>query len=111
MDCLFCKIVARQIPATIVAETDEYLAFRDITPQAPVHVLCIPKVHVTSLNQVESAALAGGLLVFARDVAKGEGIDGSGYRVVLNTNSHGGQSVFHLHAHVLGGRAMGWPPG
>lgn len=111
MPCLFCKIVNREIPATIVAEDAHCLAFRDINPAAPTHVLVIPKVHVESLNQVTDAAMAGRVLSFARDVAVAEGIAESGYRVVLNTNANGGQTVFHLHAHLLGGRALGWPPG
>ncbi len=111
MSCLFCKIVSRDIPATIVAEDAHCLAFRDINPAAPTHVLVIPKEHVESLNQMTDPALAGKVLAFARDVARAEGIAEGGYRVVLNTNADGGQTVFHLHAHVLGGRAMGWPPG
>ena len=111
MTCLFCKIVNREIPATIIAEDDHCLAFRDISPAAPTHVLVIPKVHVASLNQMTDTAVAARLLAFARDIAASEGIAESGYRVVLNTNADGGQSVFHLHAHLLGGRALGWPPG
>lgn len=111
MSCLFCKIIAREIPATIVAENEHCLAFRDIHPQAAVHVLVIPKQHVESLNQVTDPLIPGQVLAFARDVAKGEGIAERGYRVVLNTNADGGQTVFHLHAHVLGGQAMKWPPG
>jgi histidine triad (HIT) family protein len=111
MSCLFCKIVSREIPATIIAEDDHCLAFRDINPAAPTHVLVVPKVHVASLNQVTDAAIGARLLAFARDIAASEGIADSGYRVVLNTNADGGQSVFHLHAHLLGGRALGWPPG
>ena len=111
MSCLFCKIVSREIPATIVAEDAHCLAFRDINPAASTHVLVIPKEHVESLNQMTDPALAGRVLAFARDVARAEGVAESGYRVVLNTNANGGQTVFHLHAHVLGGRALGWPPG
>ncbi len=111
MSCLFCKIIARDIPATIVAEDEHCLAFRDINPVAPTHVLVIPKEHVPSLNQVVDPMMAGRLLAFARDVAAAEGIAEGGYRVVLNTNANGGQTVFHLHAHLLGGVAMGWPPG
>lgn len=109
--CLFCRIVAGEIPAKRVTETEKFLAFRDINPQAPTHVLAIPKQHVPSLNEAEDAALLGELLLFARDVARGEGLAGDGYRVVLNTNAGAGQTVFHIHAHVLGGRAMRWPPG
>jgi histidine triad (HIT) family protein len=110
-ETLFSKIIRREIPAQIVAETDEFLAFRDINPQAPVHVLCIPKTAVRSLNEATDGGMLGGLLLFAAEVARQEGIAESGYRVVFNTNTHGGQTVFHLHAHVLGGRALGWPPG
>jgi histidine triad (HIT) family protein len=110
MSCLFCKIVKREIPATIIAEDEHCLAFRDINPVTPTHVLVIPKAHVASLNQLTDPMMAGRLLAFARDVAAAEGIAEAGYRVVLNTNANGGQSVFHLHAHLLGGVAMGWPP-
>jgi histidine triad (HIT) family protein len=110
-DCLFCKIVAGEIPATPVAETEGYLAFRDISPQAPTHVLAIPKRHVPSLNEADDGALLGGLVLFARDVACDEGLADDGYRVVINTNAGAGQTVFHVHAHVLGGRPMAWPPG
>lgn len=111
MDCLFCKIIARAIPATILAEDDHCLAFRDINPQAPTHILVIPKEHVPSLNQMTDPALAGRVLAFARDLAVKEGIAERGYRVVINTNAEAGQTVFHLHAHLLGGRVQGWPPG
>jgi len=110
-DCLFCKIIAGEIPATKVAETDRFLAFRDISPQAPTHVLVIPKRHMASLNDATDAEELGQLLLVARDVAKTEGHAEAGYRVVLNTNAGAGQTVFHIHAHVLGGRALGWPPG
>ena len=111
MSCLFCKIIAKEIPATIVAEDAHCLAFRDLHPQAPVHVLVIPKEHVPSLNQVTDPVTLGRVLAFARDVAAELGVAESGYRVVINTNADGGQTVFHLHAHVLGGRAAAWPPG
>lgn len=110
-DCLFCKIAAGEIPATRVDENERYLAFRDIDPQAPTHVLAIPKEHVASLNHADDASLLGGLLLFARDVAQAEGLGDEGYRVVLNTNPGAGQTVFHIHAHVLGGRPLRWPPG
>jgi histidine triad (HIT) family protein len=109
--CIFCRIASGEIPSKFVAESASCVAFRDLSPQAPVHVLVIPREHVTSLNDVQSATLMGDLLSLARDVAAKEGIAESGYRVVINTGSDGGQSVFHLHAHVLGGRHMGWPPG
>lgn len=109
-DCLFCKIVSGDVPATVVRTSDRYVAFRDINPQAPTHILVIPVRHVASLEEVTDAEELGGLLLFARDIARAEGLS-SGYRVVLNTNAQAGQTVFHIHAHVLGGRAMGWPPG
>ena len=112
-DCLFCQIVAGKIPAEVVAETEHALAFRDIAPKAPVHVLVIPKEHVTSLGHAADGhqGLLGAVLLLARDVARDEGIAEGGFRTVLNTGDDGGQSVHHLHAHVLGGRVLGWPPG
>ena len=110
-DTIFAKIVRGEIPATIVAETPHALAFRDIAPQAPVHVLVIPKQSVATLDEVHDAALLGELLALARDVARQEGLAENGYRVVINTGGDGGQTVPHLHLHVLGGRAMHWPPG
>lgn len=110
-DCLFCRIVQGDVPATTVHDTERYLAFRDINPQAPTHVLVIPKTHVASLNEATDADLVGGLVLFAREVAQAEGLAEDGYRVVINTNARAGQTVFHLHGHVLGGRAMEWPPG
>jgi len=110
-DCLFCKIIAGEIPSTKVQESDRFYAFRDINPQAPSHVLAIPRQHVASLNEATDATLMGDLLLFARDVAKQEGLAEDGYRVVINTNAGAGQTVFHIHAHVLGGRPLRWPPG
>ena len=110
-DCLFCKIAAGAIPAQIIRRGEGMLAFRDINPQAPVHVLVIPVAHTASLNETQDEGLLGRLLAFARDVAGGEGLADDGYRVVVNTNAAGGQTVFHLHLHVLGGRALRWPPG
>jgi histidine triad (HIT) family protein len=110
-DCLFCKIARGEIPAKIVAQDSTCIAFRDVNPQAPVHVLVIPRAHVPSLNEVASPALMADMLQMVREVAKQEGIAASGYRVVLNTNSDGGQTVMHAHAHLLGGRHMAWPPG
>jgi len=112
-NCLFCKIVARTIPADIVHETDGILAFRDIGPQAPTHVLVIPKEHISSLEDAtdDQGALLGELMLVARDVARAEGVSETGFRAVVNTASDGGQTVAHLHLHVLGGRAMRWPPG
>ncbi len=111
MDCLFCKIIDKQIPAKIIYEDDFTLAFDDISPQAPVHFLVIPKVHLTSLNDIDDASLAGKILITAKKIAKEKGLSDSGYRVVINTNEDGGQTVFHLHAHILGKRKLLWPPG
>ncbi|CAA9356096.1 MAG: Bis(5'-nucleosyl)-tetraphosphatase (asymmetrical) [uncultured Nocardioidaceae bacterium] len=111
-NCLFCAIVARDVPADVVLETEASLAFRDINAQAPTHVLVIPKTHqphVAALAEHEPAALAD-LMACAAAVADAEGLDGH-YRLVFNTGSQVGQSVFHVHGHVLGGRPMGWPPG
>jgi histidine triad (HIT) family protein len=110
-DCLFCKIVSGEIPADTVFQNERVLAFRDISPQAPTHVLVIPREHVTSVESLEDEGLAGELLLVARDVARAEGLSEAGYRLVTNIGSDGGQAVFHLHIHVLGGRSMGWPPG
>ncbi len=110
-DCLFCRIVRQEIPAKLVAEDDQSLAFRDINPQAPVHVLVIPKEHVPSLNEASDAAMLGRLSLMAAEIARAEGISGDGYRTVVNTNSAAGQTVFHIHLHLLGGRVMHWPPG
>ena len=109
--CLFCRIARKEIPATIVAENDSMVAFRDINPQAPVHILVIPREHVPSLNQATDAAMIGELSLYAADLAKREGIAESGYRTVINTNRDAGQTVFHVHLHLLGGRSLGWPPG
>lgn len=109
--CLFCKIAKGEITASIIAQDDGFVAFRDINPQAPTHILIIPRAHVTTLNEATDEGLLGRLLVHARDVARAEGLADRGYRVVINTNAEAGQSVFHLHAHLLGGRAMAWPPG
>ena len=109
--CLFCRIIRREVDAEIVAENEDCLAFRDADPQAPVHVLIVPKEHVTSLNEVTDVATVGALATMAVEVAREAGIADSGYRAVINTNGNGGQSVFHLHLHVLGGRKLTWPPG
>jgi histidine triad (HIT) family protein len=109
--CLFCRIARKEIPATIVAENDSMVAFRDINPQAPVHILVIPRDHVPSLNQAADAAMIGQLSLFAAELAKREGVAESGYRTVINTNRDAGQTVFHVHLHLLGGRSLGWPPG
>ena len=109
--CLFCRIVAKEIPAKIVAETDDCIAFRDVNPQAPVHILVVPRAHVPSLNQVTDWTIVGKLAQVATDLARREGIAEQGYRLVINTNADAGQTVFHLHLHLLGGRKMSWPPG
>ncbi|HYD51473.1 MAG TPA: histidine triad nucleotide-binding protein [Gemmatimonadaceae bacterium] len=109
--CLFCRIVRREIPATIVAETEDCVAFRDIDPKAPVHVLVIPREHVPTLTEARDPALVGRLALLAAEIAQKEGIAESGYRTVINTNADAGQTVFHIHLHLLGGRKLGWPPG
>ena len=112
-DCVFCKIGSGQIPSKVVLQDDDVLAFDDLNPQAPVHVLVIPKRHVGSLSDAVAGdqTLLGRLLEAATLVARKKGIAESGYRVVANTGRNGGQTVFHLHLHVLGGRQMTWPPG
>ena len=112
-DCLFCKILAGEVPADIIYESDSAVAFRDINPQAPTHVLIIPRQHVATINDIEPQheALVGGLFSAAKAVARQEGLADDGYRVVMNCNAAAGQTVFHLHLHLLGGRQMGWPPG
>ncbi len=112
-DCLFCKMVSREIEPDVLFEDDDVLAFRDITPQAPTHVLVIPKKHVATLNDLkhQDASLAGKLVVAAGQIASQEGLSEDGYRMVLNCNAAGGQTVFHIHLHLLGGRQMHWPPG
>jgi histidine triad (HIT) family protein len=112
-DCLFCKIIAGDIPAERVAESSGTLAFRDINPQAPTHVLVIPKDHHSDLASLATsdAGLLAEVALQAQQVAEAEGITASGYRVVFNTGAEAGQTVFHVHAHVLGGRRMAWPPG
>ena len=110
-DCLFCRIIRKEIPATIVAEDEFCLAFRDINAQAPVHVLIVPRSHVASLNDVKELGIVSRLHALAARVVTSEGLAERGYRCVINTNDDGGQTVFHLHMHVLGGRRMTWPPG
>lgn len=109
--CVFCRIAGGEIPATVVKRSDGMVAFQDLNPQAPTHLLVIPAHHVASLNDAKDPALLGRLLGFARDAAREAGVADKGYRVVVNTNPDGGQTVFHLHLHVLGGRPMTWPPG
>lgn len=112
-NCIFCQIARKEIPAKIVYEDEEIIAFDDIRPQAPVHTLIIPKEHIPTLKEVdqEKAELLGKILVKAREIAAQKGIDQSGFRLVLNTGPDSGQEVFHLHFHLLGGRRLGWPPG
>jgi histidine triad (HIT) family protein len=110
-NCLFCKIARGEIPSAKVAETDDAFAFRDIAPKAPTHILVIPREHVDSLSKASDTAMLGSLLSLAATVARAEGLDQDGYRVVINNGSNGGQTVDHLHLHVLGGRQMTWPPG
>jgi len=112
-DCLFCKIVSREIPGSIVYEDQRVLAFNDINPQAPTHVLVVPKRHIASLNDmsVEDDQLIGELVRRAAAIAKERGLSAGGYRTVFNTNRDAGQTVFHIHLHLLGGRSMRWPPG
>ena len=112
-ECLFCKMASGVIPCDKVHENEYVLAFRDIDPKAPTHILIIPKKHITTLNEINEndQDLLGELLLTAKKIAKDEGIDTSGYRTVFNCNSDGGQTVFHIHMHLLGGRPMAWPPG
>jgi histidine triad (HIT) family protein len=113
MSCLFCRIIAREIAASIVYEDADLLAFNDINPQAPMHVLVVPKKHVATLNDlaVDDDRLIGAMVRRAAAIAGERGYDQSGYRTVFNTNAQAGQSVFHVHLHVLGGRPLAWPPG
>ena len=113
MDCLFCKIIAGDIPSAKVYEDDKVYAFRDIEPQAPVHILIIPKEHIASANELteENASIVGHIFAVAAKIAKEEGIADGGYRIVNNCGQDGGQTVGHLHFHMLGGRSLAWPPG
>jgi histidine triad (HIT) family protein len=112
-DDLFLKIISREIPADIVYENDDVLAFRDLNPQAPFHVLIIPKIRVPTINDMEQqdVELFGKLFLAARDIAAEQGYSEDGYRVVMNCNSAAGQTVFHVHMHMLAGRVFSWPPG
>jgi histidine triad (HIT) family protein len=112
-DCLFCKIVKREIPASIVYEDDRMLAFNDTNPQGPTHVLVIPKRHIATLNELSDTddALVGELVRRAAAIAKERGLSANGFRTVFNTNREAGQTVFHIHLHLIGGRPMRWPPG
>lgn len=112
-DCLFCGIASGEVESDVVAEGERWVAFRDANPQAPTHVLVVPRRHVASLDDLsdDRADLAGELVLAAREVARAEGLAEDGWRLVANTGRGAGQSVFHLHLHVLGGRSLGWPPG
>jgi len=112
-ECIFCRVAARESPAGIVYEDEACVAFRDINPQAPVHLLVVPRRHITSLNDnlEQDKELLGHLLTVVSRMAREQGIDGTGCRTVINTNAEAGQTVFHLHIHLLGGRRLHWPPG
>ena len=113
MDCLFCKIAAKTIPSNVLYEDEHVMAFKDIRPQAPVHALIIPKIHIATIQELTpaQAPLAGQLLTCANQLAKQLDIAESGYRCVFNCNPDGGQEVYHIHLHLLGGRRLTWPPG
>jgi len=112
-DCLFCKIIKREVPASIVYEDDRVLAFDDIDPQAPTHVLVVPKAHIPTLNDLtpDNDAVVGEVVRRAAAIAKERGIEASGFRTLFNTNRDAQQSVFHIHLHLIGGRRFSWPPG
>lgn len=112
-DCLFCRIASKEMPAKIVYEDDDVIAFRDITPQAPTHILIIPRKHISSNLDITDtdAGLVGKLFIVANRLAKEEGVDAGGFRTLFNCGADAGQAVFHLHLHLLGGRKMSWPPG
>lgn len=113
MTCLFCNIVAGKIPASILFDNDEMMVFRDIDPQAPEHLLVIPKRHISTIDDTteEDDLLLGRMIRTAKEIARKQGIDKSGYRLIFNVNAGGGQAVYHIHLHLLGGRQMIWPPG
>jgi histidine triad (HIT) family protein len=113
MDCIFCKIAQGEIPAKIVHKDEKLVAFRDVAPQAPVHLLIIPVRHLSTIKELktEDRELVGDMVLLANRLANDEGISDDGYRLVLNCGPHGGQTAYHVHMHVLGGRALHWPPG
>lgn len=113
MACLFCKIIEKEIPADILSEDSEIIAFRDIKPQAPSHLLIIPKQHIATINDTDSKdeQLLGRMVLTAKKLAQTEGLSDYGYRLLFNVNPGGGQEVYHIHLHLLGGRQMTWPPG
>lgn len=112
-ETIFTKIINKEIPAEILYEDDEILAFKDVSPQAPVHFLVIPKIEIKTINDIEEdqATLIGKMVLTAQKIVKQQGIADDGYRLVMNCNEHGGQTVYHIHMHVLGGRHLDWPPG
>ena len=112
-ECLFCKIVAKEIPASLVFEDDQLLAFNDINPQGPTHVLIVPKRHIATLNDLakDDDEIVGAMVRRAAAIAKDRGIQAGGFRTVFNTNRDAGQTVFHIHLHLIGGRGLAWPPG
>ncbi|MDH3614111.1 MAG: histidine triad nucleotide-binding protein [Gammaproteobacteria bacterium] len=112
-DCMFCRILDGEIPADIIHESDAAIAFRDINPQAPTHVLIIPRRHISTINDLDAGdeEVVGSLFMAAKDIAQQEGLAEDGYRVVMNCGEGAGQSVFHIHLHLLGGRLLNWPPG
>jgi len=112
-DCIFCKILRSEIPAKFVAESDTVVAFSDVNPMAPTHILIVPKEHIASVNELDDKHkhLVGEMTILAKKLAAENHVDKSGFRLVMNTGAGAGQSVFHLHMHLLGGRAMSWPPG
>ncbi|MFN8554860.1 MAG: histidine triad nucleotide-binding protein [Candidatus Obscuribacterales bacterium] len=109
-DCIFCKIIERHIPSNVVQEDETSIAIRDVNPQAPTHILILPKIHVANITEVKDAQVLGSLFMKVGEVAKAEKLD-HGFRTVVNTGEHGGQTVDHLHIHVIGGRQLDWPPG
>jgi histidine triad (HIT) family protein len=113
MDCIFCKIINREIPATIIAENDYALAFRDIYPKAPTHILIIPKLHISSTVDLDETNInyVSEMMLLANQISVNENLNKNGYRWVINTGKDGGQTVFHIHLHLLGGRSLQWPPG
>lgn len=112
-DCIFCRIAAGDIPAELIYEDERVVGFRDLNPQAPTHALVIPRKHIATLNDlsVDDELIVGRMIGAAREIARQEGLDEAGYRTVMNCNEAGGQTVFHIHLHLLGGRMMHWPPG
>lgn len=109
--CLFCRIVRKEIPATIVFENEHVVAFRDIDPKAPTHILVVPRTHVATLDDATDARMLGEIILAAAAIARAEGLVDGGYRTVMNCGADAGQSVFHIHLHLLGGRKLAWPPG